>query len=218
MSKPFPKFSKPISASTVTNTNDSIETSSFDKSDSFGDEISIGDDANPLGEGDDHEEETDEDEDDTTLEEDDDSSEDSSEEIPVKSVKPSLKPSLKPSVAPVIKPVLIKPVVIRKTEYLPKISSLPSAISREEVDNLLSKNENPTANLDDILRIETGESNEDFAKRKDLTHKLANIKDFKVNNMTAMVAASMLIKKTKLGVTYDANIENALSYLLSLLK
>lgn len=208
MSKPFPKFSKPIITSTVTNTDDSIETSSFDRSDDFGDEISSGDEVNPLGEGDVHEEE-DEDEDDETIEEtdDDDSTNDSSGEIsePVKAIKPSIAP-------------VIKPVIVKKINYLPKISVLPSAISREEVDNLLSKNANVLANLDDILQKETGESEEEFTRRKELTYKLANMKDFKINNMTAMVAASMLTKKNKLGVTYDANIENALSYLLSLLK
>lgn len=211
MSKSFPVISKSFPVLTtnkkvIEDDDDSVETSSFDKSEDLGEEISTDeDDVNPLGEGDVHEEESDEDTDD-----DSEADHDSDDtlfggalgEIKVVPFKPT-----------------VKPVILKKSDnYVPNISPLSSVITREEINTLLTKNQNINASLDDILRIETGETAEDFRLRKELTIKLANINNFKLNNMTAMVAASMLTKKTKLNVSYDQNIENALTYLLSLLQ
>jgi hypothetical protein len=74
------------------------------------------------------------------------------------------------------------------------------------------------ANVEDLLIKESDETSEDFEARKQLTMKLASIPDYKLNNATAATVAHMMMKKTKLGVTYDHDIESALTYLTGLLQ
>jgi hypothetical protein len=51
-----------------------------------------------------------------------------------------------------------------------------------------------------------------------LTLRLASVPDFQINNSAAVTAGHMIMKKTKLGVKYDENIESVLNYLIELMK
>jgi hypothetical protein len=73
------------------------------------------------------------------------------------------------------------------------------------------------ANIEDLLKKEADESPEDFEARKILTLKLAAIEDYKLNNVTAVTVAHMMMKKSRLGLAYDTGVESALSYLSDLL-
>jgi hypothetical protein len=72
--------------------------------------------------------------------------------------------------------------------------------------------------INDLLKKETDETPEDFEARRVLTLKLASIPDYKLNNATAVTAALIMMKKAKLGVTYDPDVEAAIAYLTELLK
>jgi hypothetical protein len=74
-----------------------------------------------------------------------------------------------------------------------------------------------TANIDDLLHKESDESKDDFDFRRVLTYKLLAIPNYQLNNVTAMVVAYMLMRKARLGITYDRDIESALTYLLNAL-
>jgi hypothetical protein len=73
-------------------------------------------------------------------------------------------------------------------------------------------------NVNDLLKQETDETAEDFEARSRLTLKLVAIPDYKLNNVTAVTAAHMMMKKSKLGLTYDPEVESALAYLTGLLQ
>ena len=71
--------------------------------------------------------------------------------------------------------------------------------------------------INDILHKETDETPEDFEARRRLTLRLTSIPNYKINNATAVTAGLMMMKKAKLGITYEPDIESALSYLTSLI-
>lgn len=77
---------------------------------------------------------------------------------------------------------------------------------------------NVSTDVTEFVQQGIDETPEDFESRKRLTVRLATIPDYALNNVTAATAASMLMKKAKLGLTYDANVESALSYLTGLLQ
>lgn len=74
------------------------------------------------------------------------------------------------------------------------------------------------ADVTEYVQQGIDETSDDFESRKRLTVSLASIPDYQLNNVTAATVASMLMKKAKLGLTYDANVESALSYLTALLQ
>ena len=71
--------------------------------------------------------------------------------------------------------------------------------------------------LEDVLRRESWETLQEFQARKILTTKLAEIPDFKINTMSSVVIASMMMKKCKFGLEYDENAEKTIDYLIKLL-
>ena len=71
------------------------------------------------------------------------------------------------------------------------------------------------ATLDDLLVAEVGESPEDFAARKVLTHKLAALTDLQLNNSAAVTLGLMLSKKLRQGVTYSPELETTLNSVLA---
>lgn len=75
-----------------------------------------------------------------------------------------------------------------------------------------------SADIENLIQKEEDESPEDFEARRRLTLKLASIPDYKLNNSTAVVAGHLMMKKSKLGVTYDPDVEGAVTYLASLLQ
>lgn len=72
--------------------------------------------------------------------------------------------------------------------------------------------------LDDLLVQEFNESPRDFEARRRLTIQLANIQDFKLNNVSALVAGKMILKKINIGISYSDDIENVLNQLLSMIE
>ena len=70
-----------------------------------------------------------------------------------------------------------------------------------------------------VLIVKEGdETPEDFEARRRLTLRLVAIPDYKLNNVTAVVAALIMMRKSKLGITYDIDVENAIAYLMNLLQ
>jgi hypothetical protein len=84
--------------------------------------------------------------------------------------------------------------------------------------NLNPKKVEPEPTIEDVICREGWETLQEFEARKILTLKLASIQDYKINNMSAVVIASMMMKKAKLGLEYDENIERSITYLMDLLK
>ena len=74
------------------------------------------------------------------------------------------------------------------------------------------------ADIESMFQKETDESPEDFEARRRLTLKLASIPDYKLNNSTAVVAGLIMMKKSKLGITFDPDVQAAITYLTSLLQ
>jgi hypothetical protein len=74
------------------------------------------------------------------------------------------------------------------------------------------------ADINDLIQKEADETPEDFEARRRLTLKLASIPDYKLNNTTAVIAGLIMMKKAKLGLTYDPDIEAAIAYLTALLQ
>ena len=69
--------------------------------------------------------------------------------------------------------------------------------------------------INDLLQKESDESPEDFDSRKQLTLRLASLTEISLNNTTAVQVGFLVMKKTKLGVLYDRDVEQAISYLLA---
>ena len=74
------------------------------------------------------------------------------------------------------------------------------------------------ANIEDILLKEADETPENFEARKRLTYQVASIPDYGINPLAAVNIGHMWMKKTVLGITYDGDIEVALSRILTLLE
>ena len=74
------------------------------------------------------------------------------------------------------------------------------------------------ADINDIIQKEDAENDDDFEARRRLTLLLASIPDYRLNNATAVTAGHIMMKKSKLGVTYDSDVESAIAYLVALLQ
>jgi len=73
-------------------------------------------------------------------------------------------------------------------------------------------------NVNDLLYQEVSESATFFEARRRITMELLSIRNFIINNMTAVVAGHIIMTKYRLGVTYDEPIETAITELLKLLQ
>lgn len=150
---------------------------------------------------------------------------------PVKTLTPKLpepKPALRLSVMPQNKAGPNIPNIKPIQQTTPVPTPVIAAKRTEEVEEILKKmsgislspvpvSDQP-ADINDLLQKETDETPEDFESRKKLTIMLASIPDYPINNATAMVAAQMMMKKAKLNLTYEPDIEDTLSYLTLLLQ
>ena len=74
------------------------------------------------------------------------------------------------------------------------------------------------ANIEDILQKESDETDADFEARTHLTLKLSSLETFKLNNTTTVTLGFIMMKKAKLGLTYDPDIEKAVNYVMALLQ
>ena len=72
--------------------------------------------------------------------------------------------------------------------------------------------------VNDLLIKDSSESDDEFEARRTLTLKLASIPDYKLNGSTCLTIGHMMMKKSKMGLTYDPDIENAIGYLMALLQ
>ena len=72
--------------------------------------------------------------------------------------------------------------------------------------------------INDLLKQDVDESPEDFEARRRLTLQLAAIPDYPLNPVSATTIGQMMMKKARQGVTYDVDMENALSYITALLQ
>jgi len=67
------------------------------------------------------------------------------------------------------------------------------------------------ADINQIIIQDEYESDSDFLIRKELTLKIAHNKHYLLNNMMAVTCGRMIVNKMKLGVTYDADVEEILT-------
>lgn len=103
------------------------------------------------------------------------------------------------------------PTAANVNEILTKMSGI-------SVSTVTPPPEQVPVDINDLLKKEADETPEEFEARRRITLQLASIPDYKLNNTAAVVAGLMLMKKSKLGITYDADVESALTYLTSLLQ
>ena len=113
---------------------------------------------------------------------------------------------------------LAPPLAAQPTAKTVDVEGILSKMSGINVSTITPPVGQIPADINDIIKKENDESPEDFEARRRLTLQLANIPDYKINNVTAVAAGLMLMKKSKLGIGYDADVEAALSYLTALLQ
>lgn len=70
----------------------------------------------------------------------------------------------------------------------------------------------------DVLCRESCENDTEFEARRILTLKVAALPDPEINPMTAVVLASMMVKKAKFGLFYDEQVEKTLARIISQLQ
>ena len=87
-----------------------------------------------------------------------------------------------------------------------------SKTSKKLVETLLTQ-QRTTPTVEDVLCRETCETLGEFEARKILTTKLLSLPEYKINPMSAVVIASMMIKKAKFGLVYDDNVEQTITFL-----
>jgi len=115
-------------------------------------------------------------------------------------------------------------------QITPSIAKLPEKKPTVDIEAILVKMPNITisagtavppqvaADINDMLQREADETLDDFEARRRLTIKLASIPDYKLSNTAAVTAGFIMMKKSKLGITYDPDIESAIAYLTALLQ
>jgi hypothetical protein len=113
---------------------------------------------------------------------------------------------------------LVVPVVPPPT--VPRVS--PEELTRKLV-GITIEGVTPAANLvapdiNDLLHKEADESEDDFEARRRLTLRLANIENYKLNNSTAVVLGHMMMRKSRLGIKYDTDIEAGINQVLKLVE
>ena len=72
--------------------------------------------------------------------------------------------------------------------------------------------------INDLLKQDVDESSDDFEARRRLTLQLAVIPDYSLNPVAATTIGQMMMKKARQGITYDTDMENALTYITALLQ
>ena len=129
-------------------------------------------------------------------------------------------PQLKPQISQISQ---ISQIPVQKTRK-------QKGLNANEIEEIISKMPNITVSsitsptfqispdINDLLQKEQDEDDDDFETRKSLTLQLASIPDYKINNATAVTAAHMMMKKSKLGIGYDPDMENAIAVLVTLLQ
>lgn len=75
-----------------------------------------------------------------------------------------------------------------------------------------------SADINDLLHVEASESDEDFEARRRLTLRLATIPNYPINNSTAVTLGHMMMKKSRLGIMFDTDIESSINQVLKLVE
>ncbi len=71
--------------------------------------------------------------------------------------------------------------------------------------------------IHDIIIQDEYETVEEFMARQNITLKIATIEEYELNPVSAVVIGRMIMNKIKLGVTYDAHVEQLIEKLLTLI-
>lgn len=134
--------------------------------------------------------------------------------------------------------------IVPKTESLPQpekaipksqgqlqqLSGLKSAAPKTNINEIIAKMKgvtvtgvsaatpNVAADLKDMLQKESDETIDDFEYRKVLTEKISTIPNVSLNNVTCVTLGLMIMKKAKLQVNYDSDIESVITYILEMLR
>jgi hypothetical protein len=104
-------------------------------------------------------------------------------------------------------------------ELLEKIENLLTGITIVDEDGEEKEIKKVSKELEPLLLIqEDKESDSNFLIRKELTNKIAMLRDPKLNWVTSMVVASMLMNKANLNVMYSNELEEALAVILNQLE
>jgi hypothetical protein len=120
---------------------------------------------------------------------------------------PSLRPMQKPS-APIVSS---EPQKTQLDEDIDTILQKMPGISINPAPN----EENVNITINDLLKQESSESDDDFALRAELTIKLIDELNYKLNLNTAVTIGHIIMKKAKLNLTYDPDLEFAIQHLMN---
>jgi hypothetical protein len=100
-----------------------------------------------------------------------------------------------------------------------EVEDILAPLSALTIGGTASEKSGPVgAGISALLVRDVSESEEDFELRKRLALSFANLTVPKINDLTAVTAARMVVNKAKLGVTYSEREEIALNYLLRLIQ
>ena len=120
--------------------------------------------------------------------------------------------SVLPPIAP-IKTISLTPILPRPGPVPAEIETLISQMPGITISGSGKVTGSVVADIDDLLQKESDETDADFQTRTTLSHKLASLPNYPLNKATAVTIGALMMKKSRLGLTYDANVENALLYL-----
>ena len=73
------------------------------------------------------------------------------------------------------------------------------------------------SDINDLLVAEEAETTTDFEARRRLTLQIANLPNYKLNNVTVVTLGFLIMKRAKLGLSYGPDIDLSLDYLLNYL-
>lgn len=96
------------------------------------------------------------------------------------------------------------PDVLTILEKMPGIYMQSPILSQEPIDMMIER--------------EQDETPEDFEFRKILTLRLASMQDYQLSNVTCLVLGHIMMKKAKLGIIYEQQVETAVAYVMDLLQ
>lgn len=148
--------------------------------------------------------------------------------IPPPTVAPRLQLNVQPAVG--VPPPTVPPPTVAVPAIVPPptvAAPAPARVSPEELATKLAgitidgitPATNPVApDINDLLHKEASESDEDFEARRRLTLRLAAIENYHLNNATAVVLGHMMMRKSRLGIKYDTDIEAGINQVLKLVE
>jgi len=123
-----------------------------------------------------------------------------------------------PLIAPLITQPTVPPLAAQPAAKTVDVGAILAKMPGVTVATITPPAPQVTADINDLLQKEADESDADFEARRRLTLLLVSIPDYHLNNATAVTAGHLMMKKSKLGVTYDPDVESAIAYLAALLQ